>query len=428
MGYLEEFKSLLEARNVSKLLTLWEEYCANDRVDEEEFITLLKMIKSSDVAPVFGQYMETALSLWQLMKNEKNFKEVIKLIVDIQTTNSPVFADAAYQMLEKYYSGQPEFNERLRLIGLRTRDKFQGAISKYELLDHMKKGKFVFHTAGWGTGEILEVSPLREQLTIEFENMPTLKHLVFSNAMNTLVPLADDHFLARRFGNPDLLEREGREDPVALIQLLLRDLGPKSASDIKEELSELVIPEADWTRWWQNARTKLKKHSLIEIPESQKDPFILRKEEFTHGDRFEAAIHDEMQLESRLQALYQLVRDHPHMLKDPELKSSILKNSQEILFHPDATEEIKLQTYIFLNSMLEDKQAGKKAEELIAESDDIVSLIQKLDIAAMKKRAMMMVNSCRSDWVQVFIQLLSSITHSQLRDYLMQELKQRERF
>ncbi len=422
MSYLEEFKSLLEARNVPKLLSLWEEYCANDRVDEEEFIDLLKMIKSSDQANMFGQYMETGLSLWQFIKNEKNFKEAIRLIVDIQSTNSPVFADAAYQILEKYYGQQPEFSERLRLVGLRTRDRFQGAISKYELLDHMKKGKFVFHTAGWGTGEILEISPLREQLTVEFENMPALRHLTFSNALNTLIPLSDDHFLARRFGNPDALEREGRQDPVGLIQLLLRDLGPKSASEIKDELCELVIPEEDWTRWWQNARSKLKKHSLIETPESQKDSFILRKEEFTHGDRFDAAIHDEMEMEQRLQTLYQLVRDHPHMLKDPELKSSIMKNAQEILNHDEATTEIKLQTHLFLNYMLEDKEAGNKAEELIADSDDIVSLIQKLDIAAMKKRAMMIVHHCRTDWVEIFLQLLSNITHSQLRDYLLLEL------
>lgn len=422
MSYLEEFKSLLEVRNVPKLLSLWEEYCANDRVDEEEFIELLKMIKSSDQAAIFGQYMEAALSLWQLVKNEKNFKEVIRLVIDLQTANSPVLADAAYQIIEKYYGQQPEFNERLRLIGLRTRDKFQGAISKYELLDHMKKGKFVFHTAGWGTGEILDFSPLREQVTVEFENMAALRHLTFANALNTLIPLPDDHFLARRFGNPDALEREGKQDPVKLIQLLLRDLGPKTAADIKDALCELVIPEEDWTRWWQNARSKLKKHSLIETPESPKDPFILRKEEFTHGDRFDAAIREEMEMEHRLQTLYQLVRDHPHMLKDPELKASILKNAQDILNHDDVTAEIKLQTNLFLNYMVEDKEAGKKAEELIAKSDDIVGLIQKLDIAAMKKRAMMIVRDCRPDWVAIFLQLLSIISHSQLRDYLLQEL------
>lgn len=422
MSYLQEFKTQLEARNAPKLLTLWEEYCANDRVDADEFILLLKMIKSSDQAGLFGQYMEAALPLWQYITDEKKFKEVLQLIVDLQTTNSPVLADAAYQLLEKYFGQQPEFGERLKFVGLRNRDKFQGSVSRYILLDHMKKGKYVFHTSGWGTGEILEVSPLREQLTVEFENAPALRHLSFANALNTLVPLPDTHFLARRFGNPDLLEKEGKEDPVKLIQLLLSDLGPKTASEIKEELCELVIPEDDWVRWWQSARTKLKKHSMIETPENQKEAFALRREELTHGDRFEAAFHDEMDVEKRLQALYQIVRDHPDMLKETQLKESVLSHAKAILEADEASDEIKLQTNLFLNHLVEDKEAGKKAEALIASNDNIVSVIQKMDIAALKKRAMILVQRSRSDWVEIFLQLLSCIPHSQLCDFLLQEL------
>ena len=46
----------------------------------------------------------------------------------------------------------------------------------------MEKGKFVYHTSGWGTGEIMEISPVREQVAIEFENVLGIKHISFDNA------------------------------------------------------------------------------------------------------------------------------------------------------------------------------------------------------------------------------------------------------
>ena len=52
---------------------------------------------------------------------------------------------------------------------------------------------------------------------------------------------------------------EGKDDPDVLIRVLLKDLGPKTAQEIKDELCELVIPEKDWSKWWQAARAKIKK-------------------------------------------------------------------------------------------------------------------------------------------------------------------------
>ena len=84
----------------------------------------------------------------------------------------------------------------------------------------MKKGNFVFHTGGWGTGEIIDVSLVREELTLEFEYVVGPQHFSFEKAFKTLLPLTPDHFYSRRFGNPDVLEKEARENPSEVIRLL----------------------------------------------------------------------------------------------------------------------------------------------------------------------------------------------------------------
>lgn len=229
MAYLEECQAQINQRDFPKFWELWEEYCTSDTVDAEEFRLLLEAVKKSDFVKQFGQHTETSLPLWKRITDREAAYQVGRLIIDLQTTNSPQLHEFAIELLKQKYSSDPLFNERLRLVNLRNKDSFQGAVSHYDLLAHMKVGKFVIHTAGWGVGEIVELSTLREQISIEFEHVGGRKHLNFANAFKTLEPISDEHFLARRFGDSDKLEEEAKKDPVAVIKMLLKDIGPHSA-------------------------------------------------------------------------------------------------------------------------------------------------------------------------------------------------------
>ena len=94
-----------------------------------------------------------------------------------------------------------------------------------------------------------------------------------STRSKLFLPVPDDHFLALRFGNPDELEERLRKNPVEVIHCMLRDLGPSTAGEIKDELCELVIPTEEWARWWQTARAKIKKDTMIETPKNIRKPF-----------------------------------------------------------------------------------------------------------------------------------------------------------
>lgn len=426
MGYLEEFQTQIENRDFSKFLQLWEEYCTSDTVDSEEFMQLLRSIKGSDLAKSFGQIVETALPLWQTIQDKDASYNVLKLLIDLQITNTPLLADTSLSALKDKYGQQPHFNERLKLIGLRSKENFQGALSNYDLLAHMEKGKFVFHTGGWGAGEIVDISSVREQVSIEFEHLSGRKHLTFDNAFKTLVPLTDDSFLARRFANPDSLEQEARDNPVAIIKLLLRDLGPKTAAEIKDELSELVIPEKDWTKWWQGARAKIKKDTMIETPGSLRESFRLRKSEVTHEERLHKAIHNKTDLSEIIQTTYNFVRDMPNMRKNQEVKNSLKEKLIGLLSSPELTPELELQLYIFLETMFAHQVEGKPLKSIIQTIENPDPLINGIDIIAFKKRALTLVRENRKDWVKIFLEMLFTVQQSPLKDYILKELNQGE--
>lgn len=426
MGYLKEFLTQINRKDFHKFFSLWEEYCTSDSIDSEEFIQLLKAIKTSEMARHFGQIIETALPLWKTIKDEQESYEILRLLIDLESANTPQLADLATEALKKVYGQDPKFDQRMRLIGLRNKDQFQGAISKYDLLAHMNKGNIVFHTGGWGTGEIIEVSWVREHLVIEFENVSGKKDLSFTNAFKTLIPLPEKHFLARRFTNPDLLEEEGRKDPVALVKLLLHDMGPKTAAEIKDELCELVIPEKEWTKWWQGARAKIKKDPIIDTPEGIKEPFYLRKAELSTEEKLKTAFHNKGDAAQIIQSTYNFVRDTPAALKSPEIKKSMQDKLVELLENPEITPNQALQLLLLLEQFFGYKQSEKQLVQQIKKSENIEEIIQQIEIIALKKRLLIAVKETRADWVPIFLSLLFTIPQTQIRDYLLKELNQNE--
>ncbi len=426
MGYLEDLQIQINNRDFSKFWQLWEEYCTSDVVDLEEFSSILKAIKDSEFNKQFGQLVETALPLWETITDSDGRYEILRLLIDLQTTNSIKLASLALDELKNRYSTHPQFNDRLRLIGLRTGENFQGALSYYDLLAHMEKGNHVFHTGGWGTGEIIELSLVREQVAVEFENIAGRKYFTFSNAFKNLVPLNEKGFLARRFADPDAFEKEAKEDPVTLIKLLLRDLGPLSASEIKEELCELVIPEQDWVKWWQGARAKLKKDTMIECPKLLKDSFRLRKSELTHEEKFQKDVIQHTGIDELIQTSYSFVRDNPIMLKKGEIKNSVQEKLVEALQDPQISQAQQIQIYIFLETSFGHTIPGTTVEKFILETEQFLEIINAIEIVAFKKRLANFIREYRKDWAAIFLNLLFTPQQSTLREYLFKELNQPE--
>jgi transcription elongation factor GreA-like protein/transcription elongation GreA/GreB family factor len=426
MSYLDEFQLALQEEKLANFLRLWEEYCMADEIEGEELVHVLRLIKTSNLASTFGQFAETVLPLWKQLEGEKIGDDVLRLILDLQTTNSPLLADLAIDFLKKRYGNHPSFNQKARLVGLLARSAFQGAISNFELLSHMDKGKFVFHTGGWGVGEVMDISLVREHVLLEFEGTAALKDLSFDNAFRNLIPLPAAHFLSLRFANPDYLEKLGRENPGALIRLLLQDLGPKTAQEIKEELSDLVIPEKEWTKWWQTARAKIKKDTLIQAPLTTKEPFILHLAEVTHDSRFVEALKAEQGIDARIVLIYSTLRDFPEVLKNSDLKGQLKTELMEALTHDEKLPIRSMARKIQVSFLLEDifpDEFPDVAIHLIKPMQNLEEVLESIEIIALKKRTLSVIRSHRSDWISLFLHLLFAVSQNPIRDYIFKELQ-----
>ena len=421
MAYLRDFRDRIQNSDYPGFLKIWEEYCYGDQPDGEEMAAVLESIKASDLAKLFGVHVERILPLWRELKDPKQIRDVLRLVFDLQTSNSDELASLAIDYLKNEYPEDPLFLEKLRLIGLRNREKFPAAIRNYELLTHMKKGNYVFHTAGWGTGEIIDVSFVREEVVLEFEYVIGPQHFTFEKAFKTLLTIPSDHFFARRFGDPDELEKEARENPSDIIRLLLRDLGPKNAADIKGELCDLVIPVDDWNRWWQTARAKVKKDTKIESPKELKDPFRLREEEVPHEVAFHKALETKPDVNATIQMVYTFLRDFPETLKNQEFKTSLEARLRDVLTQESLADGQKLQVLFFLED-LHLEGASEQIVELIEHMQGLSDLVRNIQILAFQKRILQKAQKIRKDWTELYLDLIFTIDQNMIRDFILSEL------
>jgi Uncharacterized N-terminal domain of the transcription elongation factor GreA len=422
MGYLKEFQTRLDSKNLKSAIELWDEYQTVDSVDTKELLSVLQAIKNSTLVKEFGSRVESVFPMWETIQDPQDSYTILKAIIDLQTNNSPALKEACLKQVLARWGSDPQLQEKLKLVGLRGGDNFQGALAAFELLMHMKKNAFVFHTGGWGTGEILDVSFLRQEITVEFENVGDKKTISFQNAFKTLIPLERTHFLARRFGNPDLLEKEAKADPVAIIKLLLKDLGPKNSQEIKDELSELVIPESEWVKWWQSARSKLKKDALIESPENTKAPFKLRNHEKTVQEEFSTIIFTENKPSQYLEMLYAFLRDKSAALKDPQIKEQILSNLKTILSNKENTPAERLQAQFLLTGWLDIQETSPTLQQLIVSAEDPFHILTSIEILALKKQFLIALKEHYGDWESLFTTFLFADISSTLREWLLKTL------
>ncbi len=421
MAYLKDFRDRIQNNDYPGFLKIWEEYCYGDQPDGEEMIAVLESVKASDLAKPFGVHVERILPLWRELKDLSLAHGVLRLVFDLETSNSEELADLATEYLKNLNGTDPLLSEKLRLIGLRNRERFQSAIRNFELLTHMKKGNYVFHTGGWGTGEIIEVSLVREELTLEFEYVIGPQHFSFEKAFKTLIPLTPKHFYSRRFGEPDALEKEARESPSEVIRMMLSDLGPKTAAEIKEELCDLVIPTDDWNRWWQTARAKLKKDTKIESPKELKDPFRLLLEDVPHEVALHKALEAKPSVNATIQMVYAFLRDFPETLKNVEFKTSLEARFKEVLAQEQLIDSQKLQVLFFLEDLGVAK-VNDQISEMVAHLQTAPDVIRSIEVMGFQKRTLQQVKKLRKDWQETYLDLLFTVDQNLLRDFILGEL------
>lgn len=149
---------------------------------------------------------------------------------------------------------EPWWERSLELTGLGDPGQLRKSWGAFTKLQKFKVGSLVFHPAGWGTGEIFDLTEDETVIHVRFQN-GRRDYFPFKAALDIFEPLPEGDLRARSFRDPDGLKTEIKDDPLeALRAVVTRHHGRATSAAIKNALAQVGIEGSAYSAWWRKAK------------------------------------------------------------------------------------------------------------------------------------------------------------------------------
>jgi len=124
----------------------------------------------------------------------------------------------------------------------------------FERLLGFQAGSLVFHSAGWGTGEILTVDLTTLDMDVKFQGGKR-DRFPFTAAVDIFEPLSESDLRARNFRDSDEVKKQLKKDPLSILRSVVeRHDGRASTIAIKNALMHVGVEGGSWSAWWRKTR------------------------------------------------------------------------------------------------------------------------------------------------------------------------------
>src|SRR6266702_4730329 len=259
-------------------------------------------------------------------------------------------------------------------------------------LEKLRPGTFCLHKS-WGFGRVREWNLLLNQIVIDFAGKKS-HPMQAQYAAENLMPLAPEHFLARKATDLASIKSLARENPAELVRNILESLdGKATAQQISEWMVGDVFTEAEWKRWWESTKKMLKASGAFSIPVKKTEPIEIRGVGVSHADELVAAFNKARQPKQQIAALEQIIKFY-EQFKEPEkqlqpiivtIENTAVRNQK---IHPELAFELMMGRDDLLERRptLHTTHVGLTLSKLILEEEKrLISVLPKLPAAKEKR-------------------------------------------
>lgn len=239
-----------------------------------------------------------------------------------------------------------------------------------EKLDCVSPGHYCFH-ASWGAGKVVSWNLPAKKLVIDFEEKPE-HEVALEFAPRILEFIAEDHFLVKRYEDPEFLINLAADDPVELIRLTLKGYGNSLTPEkLEAALKGTVIADEKWKNWWDKVRTMLRANVQFMMPTRKGERITLRTNVLS---RSQAALEDynkAADLKARVRVLDGLKMEH--MTAEPEATKALIQAVDADVCNGGS---LALQQVLELAVLRDDMIAAIKDEDAAATVCSLRSLVE----------------------------------------------------
>ncbi|MGA8482001.1 MAG: GreA/GreB family elongation factor [Chthoniobacterales bacterium] len=271
------------------------------------------------------------------------------------------------------------------------------------ILDQLKPGTFCLHKS-WGFGQVHSWNLLLNQIVIDFQTKK--QHVMQPKyATDSLQPLREDHILVRKALDPGALKAQAGSDIPAFFETLLSSFGGKITPDqIQRVLTPDLLPEAEFKKWWDNAKKVLRKDGRFSIPTKKTEPITIRDRSISYADELVQQFQQARQLKTQVGVLEKIA-------KNSEVFAGEIASLQPVVTQVDeiAGRNIRLNPALAIELLIVCDELLLRFPDLAAGSLSVVQLLQEhqarlpeiiSQIAATKQRRVLndYLEAFPSDW------------------------------
>jgi transcription elongation GreA/GreB family factor len=155
---------------------------------------------------------------------------------------------------EKAWGSEPWWERAVELTGLGDPGSLRKSWGAFTKLQKFKIGSLIFHPAGWGSGEVFDLTEDETVLHVQFQN-GRRDYFPLGAALDIFEPLEETDLRARSFRDAEGLKTEIKKEPLeALKAVVTRYFGRATSAAIKNALAQVGIEGSAYSAWWRKAK------------------------------------------------------------------------------------------------------------------------------------------------------------------------------
>ena len=281
-------------------------------------------------------------------KDKGEYDIAIDLLKKILSYN-PRDREAREEIVSCYaskYQKHSHLEDYIEKSGLRDVSvDVEQAIDVFEKHIIFDVGSYVYHRT-WGIGKCIDMKD--DMLIIDFRDKP--KHrMTLQMALTCLQILPEDHIWLMKSKNLKKLRETILNDVEEGLKIVIRSKNNSSTvRDFKDELLRGILTKKEWTKWWNKAKTILKKNPYFGTSPEDNDAYFIRKNPITYDED----IFNKFKIEKNFDRRFELFNEFTtHGDIDSEYFEDMLGYFTGFISSPTTINENSIKSFLLLKNL-----------------------------------------------------------------------------
>lgn len=424
-----------EAELTRKLASIKEKHGAAEEAIDYYKKALLRFLKKGMYNPV----EELWLKLTELIPEDLNFfLSTEKRIADMIGTEKSAFLlsflvpyymekgeyDIAIELLKKIlfynprdrgarediiecfsmkHSGHSHLEDYLEKSGLREPAVgVQQAVDSFENHIIFDVGSYVFHRT-WGIGKCRDIKD--ETLIIDFRDRPRHR-MTLEMALSCLQIISDDHLWLQKSRDIDKLRELMMNDVEEGLRILIKSKNnAASVRDFKDELLKGILSKKDWSKWWNRAKTVLKKNPYFGTDPENSEVYFIRKKPISYDEDIFNRFKNEKSYDKRFDLFNEFIQNGDI---ESDYFEDMLDYFKGFIASPNTLNENSLKSFLLLKNLKRTYgylpiEFSFEFDELMEGLKDIHTYLPVIPENDLKKSLLMHIKRSAPNWDELFV-------------------------